>query len=159
MAIASFRAGETIAAGSAVYVGANGLIYKASAQNVTQASVGGVAIDGGSAGDLIRVNADGIYTGFSGLTPGQYQYLSITTSGSLVDYAAWSAELNTVSIDAYLTTIGRVTSTTQFAVEVEPPQFVVNPTSVLMLEASPAISIDAILLEDGSTIDLETASV
>jgi hypothetical protein len=159
MAIASFRAGETIAAGDAVYVGSNGLIYKASALNTTQASVGGVAIDGGSVGALIRVNADGVYEGLSGLTPGDYQYLSITTSGALVDYAAWAAELATVSVDAYITNVGRATSTTQLSVEIEPPTFVTNPTSVLLLEASTGISIDAILLEDGSPIDLETASV
>jgi len=159
MAIASFRAGETIAAGDAVYVGSNGLIYKASALNTTQASVGGIAIDGGAVGTLIRVNADGVYSGLSGLTPGQQQYLSITTSGALVDYSAWSAELTTVTVDAYLTNVGRATSTTQLAVEIDPPTLVVNPTSVLLLEAATGIFIDAILLEDGSAIDLETASV
>jgi hypothetical protein len=160
MAIASFRAGETIAAGDAVYVDpSDGLIFKASALNATQASVVGVAIDSGSVGTLIRVNADGIYPGLSGLSPGEYQYLSVTTSGALVDYATWSAELATVSVNAYVTNIGRATSATQLAVEIDPPTLVVNPTSVLMLESSSGITIDAILLEDGSTIDLETASV
>jgi len=159
MAIASFRAGETIAAGDAVYVGSNGLIYKASALNTTQASVGGIAIDGGATGTLIRVNADSLYEDLSGLTPGEYQYLSITTSGALVDYAAWSAELASVSVDAYITNVGRATSSTQLAVEINPPTLVVNPTSVLLLETSSGLTIDAILLEDGSNIDLETASV
>lgn len=159
MAIASFRAGETIAAGDAVYVGSNSLIYKASALNTTQASVGGIAIDGGSAGALIRVNADSIYSGLSGLTTNEYQYLSITTSGALVDYAGWSAELATISADGYLTNVGRATSPSTLAVEIQPPVLVVNPTSVLLLESSTGLTIDAILLEDGSTIDLETASV
>ena len=159
MAIASFRAGETIAAGDAVYVSSNGLTYKASGLNLTQASVGGVAIDGGSAGSLIRVNVDSLYENFSGLTPGEYQYLSITTSGALVDYAAWSAELAGITVDGYLTNVGRATSTTSVAVEIQPPVLVVNPTSVLLLESSSGLTIDAILLEDGSTIDLETASV
>lgn len=159
MAIASFRAGETIAASDAVYVGSNSLIYKASALNTTQASVGGIAIDGGSVGALIRVNTDSIYEGLSGLTPGEHQYLSITTSGALVNYAAWAAEFETVSVDAYVTNVGRAASTTQLEVEVTPPSLVINPKSVLMLETSTGIFIDAILLEDGSEIDLETASV
>jgi hypothetical protein len=159
MAIASFRAGEAVSAGNAIYVGSNGLIYKASAFNATQASVAGVAIDNGTTGDLIRVDVDGLYTGLSGLTAGEYQYLSVTTSGALVDYATWSAELATVSTDAYLTNVGRATSSTQLAVEIDPPTLVANPTSVLLLESSSGITIDAILLEDGSVIDLETASV
>lgn len=127
MAIASFRAGETIAAGDAVYVSSNSLIYKASALNITQASVGGIAIDGGSVGALIRVNIDSIYEGLSGLTPGEYQYLSVTTSGALVDYATWAAEFATVSGDAYITNVGRAASATQLEVEITPPSLVVNP--------------------------------
>ena len=127
MAIASFRAGETIAAGDAVYVSSNSLIYKASALNITQASVGGIAIDGGSVGALIRVNTDSIYEGLSGLTPGEYQYLSVTTSGALVDYATWAAEFATVSGDAYITNVGRAASATQLEVEITPPSLVVNP--------------------------------
>ena len=159
MAIASFQAGESLSAGDAVYVASDNLLYKASALNTTQASVVGIAIDSASAGDLVRVNADGIYENLSGLTPGEYQYLSITTSGALVDYAAWAAELATVSVNAYITNVGRATSATQLAVEVDPPALVVNPTSVLLLESSSGLTIDAILLEDGSTIDLEDASV
>jgi hypothetical protein len=159
MAIASFRAGETIAAGNAVYVGGYGSIYKASALNTTQASVVGIAIDGGTAGSLIRVNTDGVYPNASGLVPGEYQYLSVTTSGALVTYPAWVAELATVTVDGYLTNVGRATSTTQISVEPEPPRYIVNPTSVLLLESAIGITIDAILLEDGSAIDLETASV
>lgn len=159
MAIASFRAGETISAGDAIYVGSNGLVYKASGLNVTQASVGGLAIDSGSSGALIRVNVDSLYESLSGLTPGEYQYLSITTSGALVDYATWNTQLAAISADGYLTNVGRATNTTSVAVEIQPPVLVVNPTSVLLLEASSGLTIDAILLEDGSYIDLETASV
>jgi len=125
MAIASFRAGETITAGDAVYVGSNGLIYKASALNTTQASVGGIAIDGGAAGTLIRVNADGVYSGLSGMTPGEYRYLSVSTSGAIVDYPTWASEFTALASDAYLTTIGRSVTPTDLQVELSTPTLVV----------------------------------
>lgn len=157
MAIASFLAGETISAGQAVYVSSAGLVYKAVAQTSEQASVAGVAIDSGGFGDLVRVNLDALYTDYTGLTPGDLQYLSIVNSGQLVDYSTWETELSTVSVDAYLSVVGRAVTTSGVSVEIKRPQYVVNPTSVLLLESSPGLIFDAILLEDGSTISLETA--
>jgi hypothetical protein len=125
MAIASFRAGETIAAGDAVYVGSNSLIYKASALNTAQASVGGLAIDSGAAGDLIRVNTDSVYSGLTGLIPGEFQYLSVSTSGALVDYSTWATEFATLSADAYITTIGRAVTPTSLDIQISTPTLVV----------------------------------
>jgi hypothetical protein len=160
MAIASFRAGEAISAGDFVYVSAAGFLYKASAIYQDQASSIGVAIDSGSPGSLIRVNSDALYTSFSGLTPGEYQYLSVTTSGAAVTYSGWEATLSTTAYPgAYLTVLGRAVTTTSVEVEISKPLFVLNPTSIMLLESSAGITLDAILLEDGSTIDLETASV
>ncbi len=160
MAITSFRAGEAISAGDFVYVSAAGFIYKASAVSQDQASSVGVALDSGSSGSLIRVNSDALYTSFSGLTPGDYQYLSVSSSGSIVSYSGWEASLSTTSYPgAYLTVVGRAVTTTSVEVEISKPLFVVNPTSIMLLESSVGITLDAILLEDGSTIDLETASV
>lgn len=159
MSLASFIAGEAISAGNAVYVGSTGLLYKANALNQTQASVVGVAIESGSSGSLVRVNTDHIYAGYTGLNPGEYRYLSILNSGQLVAYSGWAAELATISVDAYLETVGRAVTTSGLEVEASTPLYVVNPTSVLLLESSVGIGLDAILLEDGSTIDLETASV
>jgi hypothetical protein len=157
MAIASFIAGEPISAGQAIYVSSAGLIYKASALTSDQASVAGIAIDAGAFGDLIRVNTDSLYTGYSGLTPGELQYLSITASGQLVNYTTWETQLSNSAIDAYLELVGRAVSTSGISVEISKPQYIVNPTEVLLLEGSPSINFDAILLEDGSTISLETA--
>lgn len=159
MAIASFQAGEAISAGNAVYVEANGLLYKASSLNQTQASVVGVAIEAGSLGSLVRVNTDNIYTGYSGLNPGEYRYLSILNSGQLVSYSGWATELSTIAVNAYLETVGRAVTSSGLEVESSTPLYVVNPISVLLLEDSVGINLDAILLEDGSRIDLETASV
>lgn len=128
MATTSFRAGESISAGHAVYVTASGFLYKASAGNYTQASVAGVAIDNGVSGSLVRVQSDAIYSNFAGLTPGDYRYLSILTSGQLVSYSGWAVELNSTSLSgAFLTNLGRSISTTSVEVEIQPPIFVSNP--------------------------------
>lgn len=157
MAITSFRAGEAISAGQAVYVSSAGLIFKASSLTQDQASVVGIAVDSGAAGDLLRVNSDAIYSEYSGLTPGDFQYLSITTSGQIVNYATWEAQLASVSINPYQEVIGRAITSSGVAVEIGKPRYTVNPTSLLLLETSVPLGLDAILLEDGSTIDLETA--
>lgn len=157
MAITSFRSGESISAGDAVYVGTGGLIFKASSLTQAQASVVGIAIDSGVAGDLLRVNSDAIYSEYAGLTPGELQYLSITTSGQLVDYDTWAAQLPTVTIDPYQEVVGRAITTSGVSVELGKPQFLFNPFSVLLLETSTTLSVDAILLEDGSTVSLEIA--
>lgn len=158
MAITSFRAGEAISAGQAIYVSSAGLAFKASSLTQDQASVAGIAIDSGAAGDLIRVNPDAIYDSYSGLTPGEAQYLSITTSGQVVNYATWAAQLATVGFNPYQEVIGRAISSSGVSVELGRPLYVVNPTEILLLETAGTFNLDAILLEDGSTIDLETAS-
>ena len=128
MATTSFRAGESISAGQAVYVTASGFLHKASAGNFTQASVAGVAIDNGTSGSLVRVQSDAVYSSFAGLTPGNYRYLSILTSGQLVSYSDWAVELNSTALSgAYLTNVGRSVSLTSVDVEIQPPIFVRNP--------------------------------
>ena len=125
MAIASFQAGESLSAGDAVYVASDNLLYKASGLSTTQASVVGLAIDSGSAGDLIRVNSDSVYVGLSGLNPGEFQFLSITTSGAIVDYQTWSSEFSSFAADAYLTQIGRATSSAEIKVSISAPVLIV----------------------------------
>ncbi len=159
MAIASFQAGEAISAGDAVYVSLDGLIFKASSFNLTQATVVGIALDAGGAGSLIRVDTDALYARYTGLVPGEYRYLSVLTSGQLVSYSGWFDELGTTTIDAYLTTVGRAVTTSGMEVEVSKPLYTTNPVSVLLLESATPFVADAILLEDGSRIDLEDASV
>lgn len=128
MATTSFIAGESISAGQAVYVQASGFIYKANGTNATQASVAGVAVDNGVSGSLVRVQSDAVYATYSGLTPGEFRYLSVLTSGQLVSYSAWAGELNSTSLSgAYLTNAGRCISSSGFSVEVQPPIFISNP--------------------------------
>jgi len=158
MAVTSFKAGEAISAGDAVYLSSAGLLYKSSAVLFNQAAAIGLALDSGSAGSLIRVNNDFLYTSASGLTPGEYRYVSILTSGVNVSYNSWLADLSATSYDgAYLTILGRAVSTTSVEVELSRPLFVSNPTSVILIESSAGAILDAMLQEDGSTIELETA--
>lgn len=124
MALLSFVAGETISANNAVYVSSNGLVYKASASTAPQATVAGIALDSGSTGSLIRVNPDRITTTFSGFTPGEYQYLSLT-SGSITQYPSWITALSSSALaGAYLTRIGRAVSSSGLEVEIGSPLFV-----------------------------------
>jgi hypothetical protein len=158
MAINSFIAGETISTGDAVYVNSSGYLYKSIATGFTQSSSVGVAVDAGSSGALIRVNTDAVYAAASGLTAGEYRYISLLTFGQNVPYTTWASELALTAYDgAYLTVLGRATSTTTLEVEISKPLFISNPTSVLLMETSGGALLDAILQEDGSTIDLETA--
>tara|TARA_R100000951_G_scaffold4057_2_gene5063 strand:- start:1198 stop:1677 length:480 start_codon:yes stop_codon:yes gene_type:complete len=158
MAIASLIASENISAGNAVYVTSTGQAALAKADTVTNASVLGIAVDTVSSGGILRINADGVYTGYSGLTPGDFRYLSVLTPGLLISFSEFAAELASVSIDAFLTNVGRVVTPTTLSIETMPPQLIANPNSVILLEGSVGLLIEALLLEDGSTIDLETAS-
>lgn len=127
MALASFIAGETISVGNAVYVAANGFIYKASSLTELQASAVGVAIDSGVSGSLVRVNPDHLYVGYSGMLAGEYRYLSVLNSGQLVSYSGWASEFSTISGNAYLETIGRAVTSSGLEVEPSTPIYVVNP--------------------------------
>jgi hypothetical protein len=158
MAIVSFRAGESISAGDAVFVSGSGFVYKAIATSFENASVVGVAIDGGSSDNLIRVNADSLYESSSTFVPGETQYLSLLTSGDYSTYAVISSGLALTSYPGvYLSQVGKAVTTSKLEVETSVPVFLTNPTSLLLLESSAGVTLDAILLEDGSTISLETA--
>ena len=157
MTFAVFQAGEPIAAGDAVYISAGSFLFKGEGATLTEASIVGVAFEGGPTGQLIRVNLDSIYDGFSGLTPGEYQYLSVTTPGALLDFNTWLSDVSTVSINPFLTRVGRAITTDAIEVEIARPIAFNNPTQILLLESSAGIALDAVLQEDGSVIDLEVA--
>ena len=130
MTIASFRAGQTISTGDVVYVGASGLLYEASAAYRDQASVVGLAIEGGSAGSLIRVNTDAVYSNASGLVPGEIRYVSLLTSGQHVNYSGFVAEVRSTSYSGvYLTVVGKAVTTSGIEVEAGKP-FFINTASI-----------------------------
>jgi hypothetical protein len=157
MAVAVFRTGEPLSAGDAVYVSPSSFIFKGTGVTESEASVVGVAIDDGTAGQLVRVDLDSVYSGFTGLTPGESLYLSFTTPGAIVDYATWAADLPTVALNPFLTRVGRAITPSSLEVEISKPVSFLNPTQILLLESSTGTFLDAILQEDGSPIDLEVA--
>jgi len=128
MSLSSLTAGQSISAGDVVFVSASGLVYKACANTLETGRPVGIALDSATVGQLSRVNTDFIYPNASGLTPGEYQYLSTTVSGTYVNYSNWLSEAQTViSGSVYLTQIGRATSTTKLEVEIEQPVVLVAP--------------------------------
>ena len=158
MAIASFRAGETISAGDALFVSSTGLVFKALADTQDHASVVGIAVNGGSAGDLIRVNTDALYESSTSYTPLERLYLSSTVSGTYADYQAVVSGLElTTRPGAFFTEIGSAVTTNKINVEVSLPRYKVNTTSILLVETSAGLALDAILQEDGTTIKTEDA--
>lgn len=127
MALASFTTDEAISAGNVVFLASTGFLKKALATVREQASVVGVALDSGASGSLIRVHTDAIYSNFSALTPGDLQYLSISTSGALVDYPSWQTQLNALSASgAFLTQVGRAITTTSVEVEISKPIYIIK---------------------------------
>lgn len=128
MAIASFRAGGSIAAGDAVYVNTAGFLHKAIGSQLSNSIAAGIALDSGNEGSLIRVDTDGLYARASLLNPGEDLYLSPVISGSLVAASGFYQQLdNSILGSAYLAKFGRATSTSGFTVELEPPIFI-NPS-------------------------------
>lgn len=127
MAIASFIAGEAISAGDVVYVSPSGLLLKSIATSFVQAAAVGVATNAGAAGSLISVNSDSIQTGFTSLTPGDFQYLSATTSGSLVTYSSWAGQLAATTLSGlFLSPVGRALTTTSVEIELAPPTYIIK---------------------------------
>jgi hypothetical protein len=159
MSLVTFRPGENISTGDIVFVGASGLAFKANAVYSNQASAVGVATTPGTFGSGFRVDTDGVYPLYSGLTPSDNQYVSITTSGGIVTYSGFFDQLNLSFLSgAYLTVVGRAISTSGISIERTRPTFINNTASRLFLESGTTIVGDAMLLEDGSFIDLETAT-
>lgn len=123
--LVSFRAGQNIAAGDAVTVTSSGLLFKASSVSEPTARVVGLAINSGNAQDLITVNKDSYFAGFSGLTPGERVYLSVTSGLINPSYATWlSGVKNLGLLSAYMTNLGSAVTTSGFAIEINKPFFV-----------------------------------
>jgi len=125
MAITSFPAGESLSTGDVVHLSSSGFLHKGNGLVLEQASVIGISLDTSSASSLTRVITDSIYSAYTSLTPGETRYLALSASGSLVTYATWQSQFDTLPISgAYLTSVGRAVSTTALDVEVGKPTYV-----------------------------------
>lgn len=70
-----------------VYVRSDGRAAKARGNSVTTSAVAGITATEVKAGDAVALIMRGCMTGWSGLTPGTYLYLSSATAGVIVDAA------------------------------------------------------------------------
>jgi hypothetical protein len=158
MAIASFIAGEAISAGDVIFIANTGQIYKSSSGYFTQAAVAGVALESAVAGASVRVDCDHIYIGYSGLIPGESQYVAVVNSGQLATYTTWVSGLAETSLSqGFLSRVGYAVSSSGLAIEREIPLLISNPSEVLLLESSSGIFSSSLTLENGSKINLESA--
>ena len=159
MAIVSLVAGETIDIGDVLYVDTDGKVKLAQATSRAKSSVAGIAINPGATGDIIRVDIDGVFRGYSGMEVGTYMYVSLLNPGQLVTFAQFTADIVSVTTDGFLTNVGEVLEPETITINIEPPQAIPNPNDFLLLETSTDTQINGLLLENGSFIDLENALV
>lgn len=125
MALVSFRAQTSITAGEVVRVSASGFLTKASAVALDSAICAGVAINSAAPLDLVLVNKDSLYTQFSGLTPGNRIYLSLTSGQVYPDYATFYAAASGTTVSgAFLTEVGTAVSTSGVHIEITQPIFI-----------------------------------
>lgn len=157
MAVVTLIAAEDISSSDAVYVTADGKVAKALATSRESASVAGFALNAAATDSLVRVDVDGVAIGFTGLTPGDYRYVSLLNPGELCSFSEFATDIAAVTTDGFLTNVGQVISPTSISIAIEPPQSLPNPNSFMLLESSDVTTINALLLENGSFIDLETA--
>jgi hypothetical protein len=86
---------EAMSAGTPVYVRSDGRVAKARANAVGTSAVAGITAHDVNAGDAVTLVMLGTMTGWSGLTPGAYLYLSAAVAGG-IDSAAASGTGNVV---------------------------------------------------------------
>ena len=157
MAVVTLIAAEDISLSDAVYITDAGKVAKAIATTRATSSVAGFALNAAATDSLVRVDVDGVAIGFTGLIPGDYRYLSLLNAGELCSFTEFATDIGGITTDGFLTNVGQVISPTSISISIEPPQAVPNPNSFLLLESSDITTVNALLLENGSFIDLETA--
>jgi hypothetical protein len=132
----SFTAGETLAAGDAVYVSGT-LAYKASAlSGVADFNYGvvGLTANGGSTGsgvavvidDIVSVSSSNI-TAESQLIPGSEYFLS-KYYGQITRYTTGSGSVTNSGVNQYqaLISVGKALTTTELEVEIQSPIILVD---------------------------------
>ena len=107
-----------------VFVNPAGLAFKASALTQDQATTVGVALTAGAAGTQVKVETDAYVTTFSGLTPGEMQYVAIA-SGQIANYPTWiNSVVSGGYTGAFLTSVGRALTSSGIELERGLPTFI-----------------------------------
>ena len=116
--------GDNVSANDFVFVNSVGLAFKASALTQDQATTIGVALNSASAGGYVKVESDAYVATFSGLSPGDMQYVAVA-SGEIANYPTWiNSVVSGGYVGAYLSPVGRAISSSGIEVERGIPTFI-----------------------------------
>jgi hypothetical protein len=124
--VASFYlvTGDSVSANDFVFVNSVGLVFKASALTQAQATTVGVALNSAAAGGFVKIESDAFVATFSGLSPGDMQYVAVA-SGEIANYPNWINAVVSGGYDgAYLTPVGRAISSSGIEIERGLPTFI-----------------------------------
>lgn len=124
MARITLVAGGAVSSNDFVYIDPVGLAHKASALTQSQATTIGVALTSATAGSSFTIETDALIPTFSGLTPGDMQYLT-ATSGVVADFSSALSSVVTAGLPGgYLTPVGRAITSSGIEVERGFPTFI-----------------------------------
>ena len=124
MARITLVAGGAVSSNDFVYIDPVGFAHRASALTQPQATVIGVALTSAATGATFTVETDALIPTFSGLTPGDMQYLTVT-SGVVADFSSALGSVVTAGLDGgYLTPVGRAITSSGIEIERGFPTFV-----------------------------------
>lgn len=160
MAVLTLNAGDDFVRGNTVFVNSSGIAFLANAEKPSTARILGLAINNVSAGGQVQVETDSVFAVSSPFEPGELIYSS-SVSGQLSDYETLISGLaNTIIPTLSVSKVGVGLDSQNIAIEKSIPVLVGNPTALLLLETQTGTIItDTLLLENGDTISLESATV
>lgn len=116
--------GDNVSANDVVFVNPAGLAFKASALTQNQATAVGVALTAAPAGGQVKIETDSYLATFSGLTPGEMQYVAVS-SGQIANYPTWiNSVVSGGYTGAFLTSVGRALTSSGIELERGLPTFI-----------------------------------
>ena len=160
MAVLTLNAGDDFVRGNTVFVNSSGVAYLANADNAGTARILGLAVNSVSIGGQVQVETDSAFALSNSFEPGELIYSSIV-SGQITNYETLISGLSTTTIPSLsVSKVGVSLDSESIAIEKSNPVVLGNPTALLLLETQTGITItDTLLLENGDTISLESATV
>jgi len=157
MSLTIFRAGEPVDIGNIVAVTQDSVLKKAVVGDPATSKAIGVALTSGNAGNPVQVVVDGEVHTFTGLTPGDFLYLSNTDGSYYTTYPPIPSGLSdTLYPFANVAPFARAISSS--GVVLQPSTSVLADVgfSYIATEDSPVEGIYTILTEDGDIIEQES---
>jgi len=156
VALTIFRAGESIDVGDVVAVTSDSVARKAVVGDATRFKAVGVALSAGAAGAPFQVIVDGEAHTFSGLTPGDFLYLSNTAGSYYTSYFPIASGISdTLYGSANVAPFARAISTSGVVLQPSTSLLADVGTPYIATEGTPTEGIYTILTEAGSIIEQE----